>query len=76
MSTPTLKAYPIDQLMSLIAGKDRKAIIQSNQCMFCSKEATTFSNALSLKEYEISGMCQECQDDVFNCEPTNQQLGE
>lgn len=36
-------------------------------CPFCSKEVNEedFRDALSLKEFKISGLCQKCQDDFF-----------
>ena len=38
-------------------------------CMTCDKAynltAEDFRDALSIREYQISGMCQECQDSVF-----------
>lgn len=34
-------------------------------CVSCHKSITKFSDALSVKEYNISGLCQECQDSVF-----------
>ena len=35
------------------------------KCPTCGTETTRFRNKVSLKEYRISGMCQECQDSVF-----------
>lgn len=34
-------------------------------CIFCKNEIKGFRNALSKREYEISGLCQTCQDKVF-----------
>lgn len=36
-------------------------------CVICKKEIVNedFRDKLSLKEYQISGMCQECQDEIF-----------
>lgn len=34
-------------------------------CRTCNKPITEFRDDLSRKEYQISGMCQECQDSVF-----------
>lgn len=31
----------------------------------CGKPATGFRDALSEREYGISGMCQECQDEIW-----------
>ncbi len=38
------------------------------KCPFCSKEVSEkdFRDELSLKEFHISGLCQECQDDFFD----------
>ena len=35
-------------------------------CPMCGKEITEFKDALSEKEFGISGMCQNCQDSVFD----------
>jgi len=34
-------------------------------CSVCPKEITGFRDQLSEKEYTISGMCQDCQDETF-----------
>lgn len=39
--------------------------IESKQCPVCKSPIGDFRDALSRKEYEISGMCQKCQDDFF-----------
>jgi hypothetical protein len=41
--------------------------VREGRCAFppCGKEITLFRDALSLKEFAVSGMCQECQDKVF-----------
>lgn len=37
------------------------------ECPFCGIEITetSFKDALSKKEFSISGLCQRCQDEVF-----------
>jgi len=43
--------------------------IEHGCCAICGRElniATEFKDELSKKEYKISGLCQECQDKVFN----------
>jgi DNA-directed RNA polymerase subunit RPC12/RpoP len=37
-------------------------------CTTCGSEVTGFDDALSQKEFGISGMCQTCQDKVFGSE--------
>ena len=34
-------------------------------CASCGKEAKGFKDHLSAKEFTISHLCQECQDEVF-----------
>ena len=37
-------------------------------CPFCGKavDINNFRDELSLKEFQISGLCQSCQDDFFD----------
>jgi hypothetical protein len=49
-------------------GRARSLSIAGRSCVTCGKRADTFKDALSEKEFGISGMCQACQDEVF-CEP-------
>ena len=42
---------------------------ESRGCRTCQREiipASEFKDGLSRKEYRISGMCQKCQDSVFD----------
>ena len=42
--------------------------VKAGKCPFCGSTKIypkDFRDALSLKEYTISGMCQKCQDDFF-----------
>ena len=41
------------------------AKIAEGKCPFCGKEPGEFRDALSKKEYGISGLCQACQDKTF-----------
>ena len=42
-------------------------MIEEGVCPDCGKkiEYEDFRNELSIKEFNISGMCQKCQDDFF-----------
>lgn len=44
--------------------------IKAGHCAICKVEVTpdTFRDALSVREYQISQMCQGCQDSVFGGE--------
>jgi hypothetical protein len=54
---------------SPLAQMTRDAIVQRalGQCPFCKKEVKegSFKDALSEKEFQISGLCQPCQNRVF-----------
>lgn len=41
------------------------ALKAERRCPTCGKPIGEFRDDLSRKEFEISGMCQECQDSVF-----------
>ncbi len=40
----------------------------SKKCPTCDADVGEFRDALSAKEFSISGMCQACQDSVFGGE--------
>jgi len=37
----------------------------NHKCVICGGDAIEFKNDISRREYDISGMCQKCQDKVF-----------
>ena len=63
---PTKKSEGIEQVISAAMGKDRRDMIRNGKCMTCEGEAIDFRDELSKREYAISGMCQGCQDSVFD----------
>jgi len=67
MAEPTKKATGLEKLIDAInpSGRGRVDSIEQNICSWCGKSATEFKDALSRKEYAISGFCQECQDKTF-----------
>ena len=40
--------------------------IENKKCPLCKEPIGPFKNAISMREYEISGMCQTCQDKIFS----------
>lgn len=40
---------------------------EKNKCVFCEEEVKEkdFRDKISKREYEISGICQKCQDQTF-----------
>ena len=59
---PTPYAHRREEWFKSEYGVDRIATIRSNKCTRCIKDATHFKDQLSVDEYKISGMCQDCQD--------------
>lgn len=66
--TPAYKDSTIDNFLKQTFGVDRKASITNNVCALCQRQIdpkTEFTDALSAKEFTISGMCQSCQNKIF-----------
>jgi hypothetical protein len=62
---PANKNPEIRKFQSELMGTDVEQSINANKCVSCGGEAVNFDNALSIKEFGISGLCQDCQNDVF-----------
>lgn len=45
--------------------KVKKPDIVLHKCFGCVEPNFKFTDDLSIQEYDISGLCQDCQDDVF-----------
>jgi hypothetical protein len=58
------KSYAIKQLIEEVFPGTAKNIAEK-LCPVCKEEIHTFRDALSEKEYQISGMCQKCQDNIW-----------
>jgi hypothetical protein len=64
MAEPSKKSEEITQFLQKTF--NRTESIKSDICVSCGKQATQFRNDLSKREYTISGLCQSCQDSVFD----------
>lgn len=66
---PVQRAAPLQQMLDDLArsmfGRTAGEAISTATCMACGKPVTGFKNEISAREYEISGLCQECQDIAF-----------
>jgi hypothetical protein len=53
--------------MNSVGFKKEMSNVLKGNCSFCKKDVSEkdFSDRLSLKEFKISGLCQECQNKVF-----------
>jgi hypothetical protein len=62
---PQEKSPNIENMLNTLLGVDRKDMINANVCVMCNRPAVEFSDALSEKEFSISGLCAKCQDKMF-----------
>jgi Zn-dependent M32 family carboxypeptidase len=55
------------QIMKALGFDKEVEKVESGACPFCSKkiDMKDFRNELSVREYKISGLCQNCQDKMF-----------
>ena len=62
MPLPPNLSKPVFQLFPHLVGQ-----VSRYKCVTCDSKITDdgFRDEISIKEYGISGMCQECQDSVF-----------
>lgn len=44
---------------------DKRKLKEEGKCPICTKAIGEFRDELSRREYRISGMCQDCQDEIF-----------
>lgn len=69
MAEPSEKApemeQALDDLTQQAFGRSRTESIRGNVCVGCGGPAEVFSDPVSRQEYRISGLCQQCQDQVF-----------
>ena len=54
-------------IMKVMGFGDQVNLVEKGKCPFCKKQVDPgkFRDELILREYQISGICQECQDDFF-----------
>ena len=60
-----------EEMAFKLFGRSRTLAIAGGQCVKCGYPhnlRSDFRDALSHKEYGISGLCQGCQDDIFGVE--------
>jgi hypothetical protein len=65
-SEPMQKA--LDNLAEGLFGMKKTDAVYGKNCVACKKQAVNFRDSISIREYQISGLCQECQDKVFEAD--------
>ena len=72
MLIPTIKSPHVNNLLKQRFGVDREQAILDEVCVpapiGCGKEVKSFRTEADAKEFEISGLCQSCQDNLFDGE--------
>ena len=55
------------EIMKQAGFTEEVTAVEHGLCPICKKpvDASKFRNEISLRELQISGMCQECQDSIF-----------
>ena len=65
MGTPTNKSPAINKFLNDLLRVNRNDYIENNICITCGRDAKTFDSELCKREFNISGMCQGCQNITF-----------
>jgi hypothetical protein len=67
MATPSSKSPAIEKfLTSLAPGKlTRVEAIRQGKCVWCGGPANAFKDEVNMREYNLTGYCQKCQDMTF-----------
>ena len=72
MLIPAIKSPRINNHLKNTFGVDREEAILDEVCVpapiGCGKEVKSFRTEADAKEFEISGLCQSCQDNLFDGE--------
>jgi len=55
----------VDNVAKKFFGRTRTQALETHTCISCHKPAIKFKDEKSAAEWHISGLCQECQDDLF-----------
>jgi hypothetical protein len=69
MNTPEIRL--IDRVSSFVEA--RKRARETNSCVGCDNPITEFKDEISKKEYQISLLCQACQDEFFGDSPEDEE---
>lgn len=53
------------EIMEALGFDHELAMVSRGRCPFCAHPVGEFRDALSEREFAISGLCQDCQDKTF-----------
>tara|TARA_Y100001963_G_C6727628_1_gene422245 strand:+ start:438 stop:638 length:201 start_codon:yes stop_codon:yes gene_type:complete len=66
MANPAPKSDQLEQFLETHFGRTTSILL--DYCNQCRKPATEFRDAISEKEFTLSGWCQDCQDSFFGAD--------
>jgi len=55
-----------EQILKIMGFSQELTLIKNGLCPICKQQIGEFRDELSRKEFQISGMCQMCQDSFFD----------
>lgn len=55
----------LDEMSLSIFGRSRSLALAANGCVKCGNRVDNFRDEQSKREYEISGLCGDCQDSML-----------
>jgi len=64
MKSPEMTSF-LDALSRQIHGRTRSECVENRICVACGAEVTEFRDECSAREYDLTGYCQDCQDETF-----------
>lgn len=67
MKSPEMEKF-LDKMSYMInhgTRRTRSYCIKHRICVDCGSPAISFRNAISEREFQLSALCQKCQDSVF-----------
>lgn len=70
MKHPEMESFLEDISLELF-GRSAGVAKATQSCVSCGGAASEFKDAVSKKEYEISHLCQKCQDEIFSSDTDN-----
>jgi hypothetical protein len=68
-----LEQFKEDMAMEMF-GRSRTVAMHNDQCVKCGEFNLEFNDELSRREYAISGLCQCCQDMIFDAGSDGSQI--
>jgi len=55
----------VDDVAKRFFGRTKTEALDTHTCVSCGEPAVDFKDELSAVEWRISGLCQKCQDEIF-----------